>query len=115
MLNYTNLDPQACEFVTIAPVDDVPNGQRLFLEIDNVQIVILNIAGEFSAIEDVCSHDDGPLGDGELDGKEIVCPRHGARFDVRTGKALSLPAIVDIRAYPIRIVNGEIELGLPIE
>lgn len=115
MLNYTNLDPQACEFVTIAPVDDVPNGQRLFLEIDNVQIVILNIAGEFYAIEDVCSHDDGPLGDGELDGKVIVCPRHGARFDVRTGKALSLPAIVDIRAYPIRIVNGEIELGLPIE
>ncbi len=59
----------------------------------NAQIVVFNIAGQFFAIGDVCTHDDGPLGDGELEGYEIVCPRHGAHFDVRTGKAIRLPAV----------------------
>jgi 3-phenylpropionate/trans-cinnamate dioxygenase ferredoxin subunit len=77
--------------------------------------VVFNIAGEYFAIADLCSHDDGPLGDGDLEGYEINCPRHGASFDVRTGKVLSLPAIVDIPAYPIRIVNGQIQIGLPLE
>ncbi len=52
---------------------------------------------------------------GELDGYEVTCPRHGASFDVRTGKALSLPAVVDIPAYPVRVVNGRVEIGLPVE
>jgi 3-phenylpropionate/trans-cinnamate dioxygenase ferredoxin subunit len=76
-------------------------------------IVIFNIAGEFYAIADLCSHDDGPLGEGRLEGYEIICPRHGARFDVRSGDVLALPAVVDIPAYPLRIVDGQIEIGLP--
>lgn len=115
MYNYKKLDPQACEFVTIARQEDLPDGERLFVEIDGEPVVVFNIAGEFFAIADLCSHDDGPLGDGDLEGYEINCPRHGACFDVRTGKVLSLPAIVDIPAYPIRIVNGQIEIGLPLE
>ena len=55
------------------------------------------------------------MGDGELDGYAVKCPRHGARFDVRSGEVLSLPAVVDIPAYPIRINNGRIELGIPEE
>jgi 3-phenylpropionate/trans-cinnamate dioxygenase ferredoxin subunit len=85
------------------------------VDIDGNLIVVFNIAGEFWAIADVCSHDDGPLGEGELDGYEISCPRHGAEFDVRTGKVHSLPAIVDIPAYPVRVVDGEVEIGLPVE
>jgi len=77
--------------------------------------VIFNIAGEYYAIADLCSHDDGPLGDGELEGFDINCPRHGAKFDVRTGDVLSLPAIVDIPAYPVRVRDGQIEIGLPVE
>ena len=115
MYNYKKLDPQACEFVAIARQEDLPNGERLFVEIDGEPVVVFNIAGEFFAIADLCSHDDGPLGDGDLDGYEINCPRHGASFDVRTGRVLSLPAIVDIPAYPIRVVNGQIEIGLPLE
>lgn len=113
MYNYTTLDPEACEFVAVAAVEEIPNGERLFVEIDAQPIVVFNIGGQFFAIGDVCSHDDGPLGDGDLEGYEVVCPRHGARFDVRTGKVLSLPAIVDIPAYPVRVRDGHIEVGLP--
>jgi 3-phenylpropionate/trans-cinnamate dioxygenase ferredoxin subunit len=77
--------------------------------------VIFNIGGQYFAIGDVCSHDNGPLGDGDLEGYEVTCPRHGAVFDVRTGKVLSLPAIVDIPAFPTRVVDGQIEIGLPLE
>ena len=83
------------------------------MEIDDLPIVVFRIGGELFAIADICSHDDGPLGDGDLEGYEIVCPRHGARFDIRTGKALALPAIVDISAYPVRVIDGQIEIGLP--
>lgn len=87
----------------------------MFLEIDGKPIVILNINDEYFAIGDVCSHDEGPVGEGNVEGYEIICPRHGARFDIRTGKVLALPAFVDIPAYPIRVVGGQIEIGIPAE
>lgn len=102
-------------FFDIAPETELPNGERLYVEIEGLPIVIFNIAGQYFAIGDVCSHDNGPLGDGLLDGNLIVCPRHGAEFDIRTGKALTLPAVVDIPAYPIRVVDGKIEIGIPRE
>lgn len=115
MYNYTKLDPETCEFVFIGEMGQLPNGERLFVEIDDLPIVVFNIGGQLYAIDDVCSHDDGPLGDGELEGMEVVCPRHGARFDVRDGKVTSLPAAIDIAAYPVRVVDGQIEIGLPLE
>ena len=113
MYNYTEIDPQECEFIEVATVEEIPSGNRLFIDIDGHSLVIFNVAGKYYAIADLCSHDDGPLGDGDLDGLEIACPRHGARFDIRTGKVLSLPAIVDIPAYPVRVVDGDVEIGLP--
>ncbi len=116
MYDYTRIDPEKCEFVQVAAIDDLPEGERLFVEIDEqLTIVLFRIAGEYFAIEDVCTHDGGPLGDGNLEGYKVVCPRHGARFDIKTGKALSLPAMVDIGAYPVRVVDGQIEVGLPQE
>jgi 3-phenylpropionate/trans-cinnamate dioxygenase ferredoxin component len=115
MLNYKTLDPENCEFVSVAALEEITDGERLFVEIDGLPIVLFKIAGQLFAIADVCSHDDGPVGDGDLDGYEITCPRHGASFDVRTGKVISLPAIVDIPAYPTRVVDGEIEIGLPLK
>ncbi|MCX7975444.1 MAG: non-heme iron oxygenase ferredoxin subunit [Bellilinea sp.] len=100
-------------FYTVAKVEDLPPGERLFVEIGDVSIVVFNIAGKYFAIGDICTHDDGPLGDGELDGHQIICPRHGARFDVRNGKVLSLPAVVDIPTYPVRITEDDIEVGVP--
>lgn len=114
-LNYNELSTEEVEFVDIADVGDLPNGERLFLEIDEHRIVVFNIAGKLFAIADVCSHDDGPLGDGEFeDTYEVACPRHGARFDVRNGYAMSLPAIEDIPAFPVRVQDGRIEVGLPL-
>jgi len=114
MLNYNTFKPEECEFVAVADVGDVPPGERLFVEIDQNTIVVFSIAGQYYAIADLCSHDNGPLGDGDLDGIEIICPRHGARFDVRNGKVLSLPAVEDIPAYPVKVVDGEIQIGVPI-
>ena len=115
MFNYINRDAGELNFVEIAPESELPNGERLFVEIENQPMVIFNIAGQLFAIGDVCSHDNGPLGDGLLDDHSIVCPRHGAEFDVRTGKVITLPAVVDIPAYPVRVVDGKIEVGIPKE
>ncbi len=115
MNNYKQLDPEKCEFVAVADVGEIPNGERLFIEVDDEFIVVFNIAGDFYAIADLCSHDDGPLGDGEIEGIEVACPRHGARFDVRSGKALTLPAVEAIPAYPVRVREGQVEVGFPLE
>ncbi len=114
MYNYTLLDAEKCEYIAVCAVDDLPPGERLFIEVDREPIVIFNLAGQLYAIADVCSHDDGPVGEGDLEGTTIICPRHGARFDIRTGQVLSLPAVVDIPAYPVRVVDGQIEIGLPV-
>jgi len=113
MLNYLEYDPSNCNFYIIEYIDKLSPGDRIFVEIDDLHLVLFNISGEIFAIGDICSHDDGPLGDGEIDNFEIICPRHGARFDIRTGKATSLPAIVDIPAYPVRLNEGQIEVGIP--
>ncbi len=114
-MNYNTLAPSECDFYEVAAADEFPNGERLFVEIGEYYLVVFNIAGQYYAIEDLCSHDDGPLGDGDLEGYEIICPRHGARFDVRTGKVLTLPAVEDIPAYPVRLVADKIEVGVPKE
>ena len=94
-------------------MEELPPGERLIVLMDDLEILVFNIAGGFFAISNVCSHDGNPLDDGEIREKEIVCLRHGARFDVRTGEVISLPAVVDIPAYPTRVVDGKVEVGLP--
>ena len=115
MFNYVSIDQTKIEFVEIAPASELPNGERLFVEVADKSIVIFNIAGQLFAIGDVCTHDDGPLGDGTLEGYNIVCPRHGAEFDVRTGKVMQMPAVVDIPAYPVQVQEGLIFVGIPKE
>jgi 3-phenylpropionate/trans-cinnamate dioxygenase ferredoxin subunit len=114
MFNYTQqLDN--IEYFEIAPAADLPNGERLFVEIEGKSLVIFNIAGQYFSIADICSHDDGPVGEGDLEGFNVVCPRHGGEFDVRDGKAVQLPAVVDIPAYPVQVRDGTIFVGLPNE
>lgn len=115
MTLYDKVDPNTAEFIAVATPDELPNGARKIVEIDGRAIAVFNIAGTLYAIADVCSHDDGPVAEGELDGHEIECPRHGARFDVRDGKVLTFPAIVSIPAYPVKVENGEVLVGLPPE
>jgi 3-phenylpropionate/trans-cinnamate dioxygenase ferredoxin subunit len=115
MYNYVELEDDKLEYVTVAEVDELQAGDRILLDIDGEPIAVFNIAGSYFAIKDVCSHDDGPVAEGPLDDHHIECPRHGAKFDIRSGEALTLPAVVDIPAYPVRLVGKEIQLGLPLE
>ena len=115
MYNYKELDEDKLEFIAVAQADEIEPGERILVEIDGEPIAIFNIGGKYFAIKDVCSHDDGPVAEGPLHGHEIECPRHGARFDVRNGEVLTLPAVVDIPAYPVRVVGDDLELGLPLE
>jgi 3-phenylpropionate/trans-cinnamate dioxygenase ferredoxin subunit len=99
-------------FIEVAKLEEIPVNERIFLEIDEKQIVLINLAGKLFAVGDVCTHDDGPAGDGELDGYELICPRHGARFDIRTGKATRAPAFTDIPYYPVKIEDGKVYIGI---
>ncbi len=115
MFNYSQVDASALEFVAVAEVKDLPPGERLFVQIDELVIIVFNIAGRLFAIGDVCSHDGNSLDEAPLDGFAVTCQRHGARFDVRSGKVLALPAVADIPAYPVRVTDGQIEVGVPVE
>jgi 3-phenylpropionate/trans-cinnamate dioxygenase ferredoxin subunit len=96
----------------ICPVDDLPPGAKRLVEWEDLEIGVFNCAGELLAIEDRCSHDDGVLVEGELDQETctIECPRHGSRFDLRTGKPLNLPAYVPVDTFPVSVVDGVIKV-----
>ena len=97
-------------YVSIARAD-VPPGQVRVALFEGWRYAVANVNGTYHVVDDTCTHDDGPLGEGRLDGCAIVCPRHGARFDVTDGKVLSMPAAFPIRAYPTRVEGGEVQIG----
>lgn len=113
MFNYTHLADDQATFYEVLDDSELTPGQQMFFSIGEANIVLFNVAGSYYAIADVCSHDNGPVGEGEIIGTEIKCPRHGARFDLTSGKALSMPARVDIPAYPVRVISGKVMVGLP--
>jgi 3-phenylpropionate/trans-cinnamate dioxygenase ferredoxin subunit len=92
--------------VAVADLRDIPVGEIKFVEANGVPIALCNVEGQVFAVGNVCTHDAGPLSGGFLDGFAIECPRHGARFDVRSGKVLCLPAAVPIPTYPVQL-DGE--------
>ena len=98
------------EFVTVAKTSEIAPGTVKVVRVDGVPIGVANVDGEFYAFADVCTHDDGPVAEGELDGYQIECPRHGARFDIRTGAVKLLPAVVPIPVYPLQVVGDEIRV-----
>jgi 3-phenylpropionate/trans-cinnamate dioxygenase ferredoxin subunit len=95
-------------YVKVARADEIEPGGKKVVEVDGVEIIVVNLDGQFYAFEDVCTHDGGPLGEGKLEGHQIVCPRHGARFDVRTGTALKMPAVEPTPTYPLKVEGGDI-------
>ena len=98
------------DWITVARVDELVPGTRRLVDVDGAQIVVFNLDGKYYAIEDVCTHDGGQLTGGEVEGDQIVCPRHGARFCIRTGAALTAPAYEPTATFPVRIENGEIQV-----
>ena len=95
-------------FQKIASLNDVPEGQAKVFDIEGTRVAVCNVAGEIHAVADLCSHDNGPLGEGELIGDQIECPRHGARFDLNTGRAMCLPAITPIPVYKVEVRDKDI-------
>jgi 3-phenylpropionate/trans-cinnamate dioxygenase ferredoxin subunit len=99
-------------FVKVGKVEDVPAGTAKVYEVDDRAIAVCNVDGTFYAIDDVCTHDEGSLEQGFLEGYEIECPRHGACFDVRTGDVTALPAVVPIDTFSVRVDGDDIELDV---
>ena len=98
------------EWVTVAKAGELKPGQWRTVDVDGVQIAVFNVDGTFYAIEDVCTYDGGILTGGQVQGSEVVCPRHGARFCVKTGAALSAPAYEPTATFPVRIENGHVQV-----
>ncbi len=100
------------ETIDICPVTDLPPGAMRTVEWEDVEIMVVNCDGDLFAVEDRCSHDDGPLAEGEIDGTActVECPRHGALFDLRSGKPKTLPAYVPIETFPVLIEDDVIKL-----
>ncbi len=102
--------------LTVAPLEELPPGAMKLVEHEPYRVGVYNCAGKLHAIEDRCSHDDGPLCLGNWDEETctVACPRHGASFDLESGRALSLPAYLPVRTFPVRVEDGmvvvEIEL-----
>ena len=103
------------EFMKVATVDEIPVGGAKLVEVDFVRIALFNVDGEIYAIEDICTHDGGPLVEGTVvNGCEVMCPRHGARFDIRTGNALSFPAFEPTKSYVVQIDGNDVWIEQPV-
>ena len=96
------------KFVKVAVRADIPAGGKKLVEIDGVAVAVFNVNGSFYAIEDVCTHDGGNLVEGDLLGHEIECPRHGARFDVRSGAATRMPAFEPTPTYAVKVEQDNV-------
>lgn len=99
-------------FVRAASLDDIPEGRAIVVDVDGDSLALARVDGEVYCIDNICTHDGGPLGEGELDGTALECPRHGARFDVCTGRALSFPAVVPVNAYDVKIDGQDVLVDL---
>lgn len=97
----------------VANIDELTPGMRRVVDVDGVAVIVFNLDGEYFAIKDECTHDGGVLSNGELEGEVIVCPRHGARFSVRTGTVLGPPAYEDVRTFSVRVVDGKVQVMSP--
>lgn len=100
------------EFVTIAKKGDIPSGEVRVYSVNGKELAVAHVDGAFYAIDDVCTHDGGPLGEGYVEDTQIECPRHGARFELKTGKAVTLPAVMPVNSYPVRVEGDDVQVEL---
>ena len=98
------------DWITVAKTGDIPPGGFRTVDVDGANIAVFNVGGEYFAIEDVCTHDGGQLTGGTVEGDQVECPRHGARFCIRTGAALTAPAYEPTVKFPVRIEHGEVQV-----
>ncbi len=100
------------KWVDVGDADSVAEGEARTFQVDATRVAVARANGQLYALQDLCSHDDGPLGDGTLEEYAIVCPRHGAKFDVRTGAVLAMPAVAPIETFPVMEKDGRIQVAV---
>lgn len=98
------------DWVDVAPLNEFPPGSVRSVEVDGAQVAVFNLDGTCYAIEDVCTHDGGVLTGGDVEDDVVVCPRHGARFCIRTGKVLGPPAYEDVAVFAVRVEAGVVQV-----
>jgi len=100
--------------VDVAPVDEFPPASVKIVRAGSIAVGVYHLDGEYYAIEDRCSHDDGPLAEGDFDPEDavVICPRHGSRFDIRTGRPLTLPAFEPVETFPVVIEDGWVKVDI---
>jgi 3-phenylpropionate/trans-cinnamate dioxygenase ferredoxin subunit len=99
-------------FVTVGKTSETPPGRINVYEVDGVRVALCNVNGKFYAIDDVCTHDGGPLDQGVLEDNLVECPRHGAKFDVTDGRAVVLPAVRPVRTYPVQVQGDDVQIDV---
>ena len=100
------------EWVKVARAADVQEGRAKVVEAAGKRLALARVGGQVYAVQDLCTHDNGPLGEGEVIGETIECPRHGARFDVKTGQPVTLPAVMPVKTFPVKTSGDEILVEL---
>ena len=100
------------EFVKVAKSEDVPDGRGKMVEVSGRKIAVFNVGGAYHAIDDTCTHKGGPLSEGELNGRQVTCPWHGATYDVTTGNVLGPPAPKGVSRYNVRVSGDDIEVEI---
>jgi len=100
------------DFVAIAKTTDLPDPGKQIFELDEHIVVLFHVGGQFYCLEDLCTHDGGTLADGELCDDEIACPRHGAKFDIKSGKAISMPATEPTISHEVKIEGDSVLVRL---
>ena len=100
------------EFVKAARTDEVPPGQGKLVVVKGKEIALFNIDGDIYALDNLCTHEEGPLAEGEVEGHEVTCPWHGAKFDIRTGEVLQDPAYEAVARYNVRVSGSDIEVEI---
>jgi 3-phenylpropionate/trans-cinnamate dioxygenase ferredoxin subunit len=98
------------DWIDVINADALADGEHIVVDVEGIDALVFKLDGKFYAIEDACSHDGAPIADGLIDGDQIICPRHGARFCIKTGEVKAPPAYEGIACFPVRIVNGQVQV-----
>ena len=98
------------QFIKVATTDDLADQQAKLVELEGQKIALFRVGEAFYALSDTCTHRGGPLSEGTVEGSEVTCPWHGAKYDIRTGTVLGPPAPQGVRSYPVRVTGADIEI-----
>lgn len=100
------------EFIRVCPADDIPDGATKPVEIENRRVILARLNGDIYALENLCTHDGGDMSEGKIIDGQLQCPRHGALFDIKTGDATQMPAVMGINTFDVKIENGDVLVAL---